>query len=192
MYCCNKCGFEYKEGKFCSECGSLLEEKNPGPLTNCPECGIDNLSSNSKFCPECGFNFKSSKKPKGLFEPQKSQTKQKLTIPKKIKYTFYGLVALFLIAIIIPQIDREDSYEDYIQDEINHVFVLQSDFFIENNRYAKNLIELKHEYLHSKISIEITEANDTCYELWGTHTELNKTYFSSCNGEIITKDKGNL
>ncbi len=52
QYTCSKCSSPLKQGqKFCTKCGTSVEEKPP--KGRCHKCGADN-KENSKFCKMCG------------------------------------------------------------------------------------------------------------------------------------------
>ena len=59
---CPQCGFE-DEGKFCSECGSQLKEKQTVPeYVVCPGCRAQ-VAGGSKFCNECGTPIQAGASP---------------------------------------------------------------------------------------------------------------------------------
>lgn len=52
---CPNCGFENPEGaKFCSNCGTKLNELKACTNPSCPEFGKHILPQDSSFCPTCG------------------------------------------------------------------------------------------------------------------------------------------
>ena len=71
---CPSCKIEVESGKFCPECGSLLEEL-PVELY-CPSCG--KVYDHGKFCPECGVKLEERKKiedaPNIITSPSSSQS----------------------------------------------------------------------------------------------------------------------
>ena len=69
MVKCNSCGFKNPGGKFCSQCGAMLES---GPLI-CPKCKAENPPG-SKFCNECGANLISTSK---VGSPKAKDSKEK-------------------------------------------------------------------------------------------------------------------
>lgn len=52
---CKNCGKEF-DGKFCPDCGTMVEEQSQQDLTQCPNCGAERVD-NGKFCVNCGYNF---------------------------------------------------------------------------------------------------------------------------------------
>ncbi|MDE7348235.1 MAG: zinc ribbon domain-containing protein, partial [Clostridia bacterium] len=52
---CKNCGKEF-EGKFCPDCGTMVEDQPQWVFTQCPNCGADRLD-NGRFCVNCGYNF---------------------------------------------------------------------------------------------------------------------------------------
>ena len=51
---CSNCGSPNNaQARFCSVCGTTLQQESSASLNNCPQCGVP-LREGAKFCPSCG------------------------------------------------------------------------------------------------------------------------------------------
>ncbi|MBF0451662.1 MAG: TM2 domain-containing protein [Candidatus Magnetomorum sp.] len=79
---------------------------------------------------------------------------------------------------------RDSSFHLAVDHELNHFWVMQEVYYIDHNRYALNMEELKYESRYPEIKLELTEATEKCFKIKGKHPKLNYPRTIDCQGKI--------
>lgn len=93
-------------------------------------------------------------------------------------------IAGILAAIAIPQFAayKHRSYQVIVKSELQNLLHAEEAYFIEYNKYTKNLEDLNFNYSAPNITIEIISANDQCFEATGQHSQVKIPLLINCNG----------
>ena len=89
-----------------------------------------------------------------------------------------------LAAIAIPQFVayRNRAAEAAVISELQQVMAAQNAYYVEHNKYSADLNELEGVPGRPEITVNITRADENCFEAIGKHARLEKTFSIDCNG----------
>ena len=89
-----------------------------------------------------------------------------------------------LAAIAIPNFvaHRNKALQSSVQSELLSLRNAQEEYYYINNIYAPTLEALNFTPHSQQVFIEITSADENCFEANGTMPELNKHLYIDCNG----------
>ena len=91
-----------------------------------------------------------------------------------------GILAAIAIPAFVQYKDR--AFQATVISELHTLIIAENDFFAQNGQYSNSLEELNFASRDSKITIEIVNANATCFEATGKHSQFKKTVSVDCNG----------
>lgn len=101
---CPNCGTQHESGKFCPECGGILQEVTPELV--CPSCGYK--AQTGKFCPECGTKL--TEQIVSSEEPAKKETAERKFNERDPRFAKYYDRKGF--PRVIPQEERDVAIEE--------------------------------------------------------------------------------
>jgi Tfp pilus assembly protein PilE len=137
----------------------------------CSACG-EVIQIKALQCPYCGKKHK-----------KEGMSGWLIAIIIIVMFFFIGGI---LAAIAIPQFAayRNKSYQAMVKSELKNLYMAEEAYYKANNDYTDNLTELNFQAANSMVTIEITSADEDCFEAKGGTANLKKTYLIDCNGEI--------
>jgi TM2 domain-containing membrane protein YozV len=96
-----------------------------------------------------------------------------------------------LAAIAIPQFIhfRSRAYEAAFTVELQNVITAENVYFLENNKYSSDLIDLHLTSGTPYVDIDIIGADENCFEARVTHAKLHKSVVIDCKGLKQNQDE---
>jgi len=100
--------------------------------------------------------------------------------------TLIGAEAYLLVTIGIPKYIeyRDRGYHIAVDHELHNFRVMQEVFYIDHNRYASSMQELKYKPRSPEILLKMTESSPQCYKTEGKHPALDYPRTIDCQGNI--------
>jgi TM2 domain-containing membrane protein YozV/Tfp pilus assembly protein PilE len=97
-----------------------------------------------------------------------------------------GMIYLLglLAAISIPQFIkyRDRAYQAGFKSELQKFITAEELYFLQNNKYTSDLIDLQLTHKTPFVEIDIISADKNCFEARVTHAKLHKSVVIDCHG----------
>ena len=89
-----------------------------------------------------------------------------------------------LAAIAIPQFVtyRNRAHQAAVRSELHNVLIAEQAYFVEHNTYSTNIGVLNLPPGIPEVTVEITSADENCFEAAGRYGTLQEIIFVDCNG----------
>ena len=96
---------------------------------------------------------------------------------------FFVVVGI-LAAIAIPQFVsyRHRAHQVMVENALQNVSAAQDAYFVEHSRFSPDLQDLNLDPSGPNVIVEITSADETCFEAVGRHAQLEEPISIDCNG----------
>ncbi|KPA18941.1 membrane protein containing TM2 domain protein [Candidatus Magnetomorum sp. HK-1] len=79
---------------------------------------------------------------------------------------------------------RDRALHLAVDHELNHFWIMQEVYYLDHNRYALSMEELKYKPKYPEIILKLSEAKKECFKAKGKHPKLNYPRTIDCQGKI--------